>query len=154
MAHLALDIAIAASADQVFAAVVDWPAQSQWMLGTRVWVPAGATGVGVGGRIEAFTGLGALGFLDTMEITRWDAPHRVDVLHTGRIVKGTGVMLVEAQGTNRALFRWAEDLELPLGALGRVGWVLVRPAFRYGVLRSLRAFAALVEAGKLGQPVA
>ena len=150
MPELALDIAIAADQQRVFAGLVDWVGQSRWMLGTKVWVPEGASGVGVGGRIEAFTGIWKIGFLDTMEITAWDEPHRVDVIHTGRIVRGTGTMQVVpvADGTSR--FLWSEDLELPLGALGRFGWIFIKPGFRWGVLRSLKGFATLVEAGELG----
>ena len=46
------------------------------------------------------------------------------------------------------MFVWREDLELPLGALGRLGWPLVRPVFAYGVQLSLRRFARWVEAGR------
>ena len=37
---------------------------------------------------------------------------------------------------------WSEQLDLPLGALGRLGWPLVRPAFVAGVRMSLKRFAA------------
>jgi len=79
---------IKAPAADVFRAVVDWPGQDQWIPLTQVRATAQA-GVGVGGEIEAFTGIGKLGFLDTMTITRWDAPLRVDVLHTGAVVRGS-----------------------------------------------------------------
>ena len=46
------------------------------MLGTRVEVTKG-DGASVGSELSAFTGLGPVGFLDTMTITRWDAPYRV-----------------------------------------------------------------------------
>ena len=151
MIHLELDVDINATPEAVFAGLTDWAAQGQWMLGTRVWVPEGASGRGIGGQIAAFTGIAKLGFLDTMTITIWDEPRRVDVLHTGRVVRGTGTMIVEPHGPDRARFRWAEDLELPLGVLGRIGWVIVKPGFVYGVRRSLHRFAALVEAGSLGR---
>jgi uncharacterized protein YndB with AHSA1/START domain len=146
MPSLRLEVKVAATPEQVFAAVVDWPSQGEWMLGTRVWVPEGASGVGVGGRIEAFSGVGRLGFVDTMTITVWDPPHRVEVDHTGSVVKGTGLMVVEPAPDGTAVFVWGEDLELPLGALGRLGWPLVRPFFSAGVRRSLHHFAAYVEA--------
>jgi hypothetical protein len=150
MPVLSLTIDIAATPERVFAGLVDWAGQSRWMLGTKVWVPAQASGVGVGGKIEAFTGIGRIGFLDTMEITEWVEPHRVDVVHTGRVVRGTGTMLVEPRPGNTSRFVWSEDLELPFGAFGAFGWIFVKPGFRWGVLRSLKAFAALVEAGELG----
>lgn len=154
MIRLRLDIPIKADPAAVFAALTNWPAQGEWMLGTRVWVPEGASGRGVGGQIHAFTGVWRIGFLDTMTITVWDEPKQVDVLHTGRVVRGTGTMVVkagisDADGVPTSVFVWGEDLELPLGWLGRAGWVLVRPLFVAGVRRSLQRFAALVEAGQL-----
>ncbi len=41
-----------------------------------------------------------------------------------------------------ATFEWTEQLELPLGVLGRAGWPLVRPLFGWGLRLSLDRFAA------------
>lgn len=147
-AHLALDVIIDADVDTVFAAVVDWPAQSAWMLGTTVRAVNG-DGHGLGAELEAFTGAGRVGFLDTMTITRWEPPHRVDVLHTGNFVKGTGTMEVLALPDGRSRFVWSEDLDLPLGFLGRMGWPVAKFPFAYGVRRSLAKFARMVESGHL-----
>jgi hypothetical protein len=76
-----------------------------------------------------------------MLITRWDPPTRVDVRHTGRVVRGSGVFEVRPRGAG-CTFAWTERLDLPLGALGRAGWPLIRPAMRAGVRLSLRRFAA------------
>ena len=146
-ASLVLDVPVAAPAAEVFAGAVDWDAQGSWMLGTRVRGTARG-GVGVGGGLEAFTGVGPLGFLDTMVITGWDPPRRCDVQHTGRVVRGTGTFEVLERGPAASVFRWREDLELPLGRLGRLGWPLVRPLFAAGVRLSLRRFARWVEAGR------
>jgi len=146
-ATLVLTVPVAAPAAEVFAGAVDWDAQGSWMLGTRVRGTA-QRGVGVGGGIEAFTGLGPLGFLDTMEITRWEPPRLCHVRHTGRVVRGTGAFEVEERGPDAAVFVWREDLDLPLGVLGRIGWPLVRPLFAAGVQLSLRRFARWVEAGR------
>lgn len=146
--RVALDVVIDAPPQVVFDAVTDWAAQGQWMVGTTVR-PVGGDAQGVGGRLEAWTGVGRVGFLDTMEITGWEAPHRVDVLHTGRLVRGPGAMEVLALPGGRSRFVWSEDLEVPLGAAGRLGWPLVRPAFLAGVRRSLQEFARQVESGRL-----
>jgi hypothetical protein len=45
----------------------------------------------------------------------------------------------------RSRFLWSELLDLPLGVLGRAGWPVVRPVFRAGVERSLRAMARQAE---------
>ncbi len=150
-ATLVLTVPVAAPAAATWAGAVDWDGQGAWMLGTRVRGTAQG-GVGVGGGIEAFTGLGPFGFLDTMEITAWEPPRRCLVRHTGRLVRGTGAFEVEERGAQASVFVWREDLELPLGAFGRLGWLLVRPVFAAGVRLSLRRFARWVEAGRLPGP--
>jgi hypothetical protein len=144
-ATLALTVDVDAPAAATWAAATDWATQGTWMLGTTV-TPTHQGGQGVGARIEAWTGVGRLGFLDPMEITLWQPPRACHVRHTGRVVRGTGAFEVEARGANRSRFRWREDLELPLGALGRVGWLLLKPLFAYGVRHSLRRFAEQVAA--------
>ena len=148
MEHLELDVVVEAPVERVFAAMADWESQGAWMLGTAVRTTGGG-GVGVGATLEAFTGVGKIGFLDTMVITEWDPPHRVVVEHTGRVVRGSGVMEVVALPGNRSRFIWSEQLELPLGAAGRLGWRVVRPAFALGVQRSLDTFGRLIESGDL-----
>ncbi len=148
MQHLVLDVVVDAPPDLVFAALVDWPSQGAWMLGTRVRAVE-PPGHGRGARLEAFTGVGRIGFLDTMIITAWHEPALVDVVHTGRVVRGTGRFEVRPAPGGRSRFVWSEQLELPLGALGRAGWAVARPAFAAGIRRSLRTFATLVESGRL-----
>lgn len=147
MKHLRLEVPVAAPPEEVFRAFTDWAAQGEWMVGTDVR-PVLGDGRGVGGRIEAWTGAGRLGFLDTMVITEWVEPARVVVRHTGRVVRGLGIMEVVGQPDGSSVFVWAEELELPLGVVGRMGWPIVRPAFADGVRRSLRSFADLVESGR------
>lgn len=147
--HLALDVPVNAPVESVFWGFADWAAQDRWMLGTRVEVVGAGPGHGEGERIAAWTGLGPVGFWDTMTITRWEPPYRVDVLHTGRVVRGTGTMEALELPGGRSRFVWSEDIELPLGVLGAIGWPVVKPAFVAGVRRSLRGFARLVEDGVL-----
>lgn len=148
LVHLSLDVVIAAPVEAVFDAFTQWANQGEWMLGTRVEVRAG-DGTSVDSQLAAWTGLGPVGFWDTMTITRWDPPYRVDVLHTGALVRGPGTMEVVALPEGRSRFVWSEDLDLPLGLLGRIGWPVAKPAFVAGVKRSLRSFARLVETGTL-----
>ena len=146
--HVALDVTINAPVDVVFEAFSQWEEQGRWMLGTKVEVRVG-DGRGVGSELAAWSGAGPAGFWDTMTITRWEPPYRVDVEHTGSVVRGTGPMEVIALPGGRSRFVWAEDLELPWGRLGRLGWPLARPAFLAGVRRSLKKFGRQVEAGAL-----
>lgn len=150
--HVGLDVTVDAPAERVFEAFSQWEEQGRWMLGTRVEVRDG-DGASVGSTLAAWTGSGPVGFWDTMVLTRWDPPYRVDVLHTGRVVRGTGVMEVVSLPGGRSRFVWSEDLELPLGPLGRIGWPLARPLFLAGVQRSLDAFGRLVQEGVLPRAV-
>lgn len=146
--HLSLDVVVNAPVEAVFDAFTQWANQGEWMLGTRVEVRVG-DGRSPDSQIAGWTGLGPVGFWDTMVITRWEPPYRVDVLHTGSVVRGTGTMEVLALPEGRSRFVWSEDLELPLGVIGRIGWPVVKPAFVAGVKRSLRSLARLVETGTL-----
>ena len=152
-ATLVLTVDVDAPVEQTWAGATDWAGQGEWMLGTRVR-PTVQGGQGVGGAIEAFTGLGRVGVLDRMEITLWEPPRRCHVRHLGRVVRGTGAFDVEPLARGRSRFVWREDLVLPLGVLGRLGWPLVRPVFAFGVQLSLRRFARWVEAGRPSAPAA
>lgn len=141
---LQLTVDVPADPHTVFAAMTDWDAQHEWMLGTRVRATDQA-GRGEGGGIEAFTGLGRIGFWDTMTITRWDPPHVVEVEHTGHVVRGIGVFGVESSGSG-SRFVWREEVDPPLGAFGAAGWYLVKPVLAAGVAWSLRRFARFAAA--------
>lgn len=151
MAELTLSVEVAAPAEQAWAGAVDWSAQGEWMLGTRVWTTVQG-GIGVGGGLAAFTGFGRLGFLDTMVITEWDPPRRCVVAHTGRVVRGSGVFEVAPTGLDSCRFVWSEQLDLPFGLLGRVGWAVVKAPFAAAVTASLRRFAARVQDGQYAPP--
>jgi uncharacterized protein YndB with AHSA1/START domain len=136
-------VAIAASPEAVFEAVSDWEAQSEWVALTTVTVEPG--GRGVGERLTAVTKLAGIGFSDPMEVTRWEPPRRVDVRHLGRVVRGTGTFTVDP-APGGAWFTWIEDLDLPLGALGRLGFMLLRPFVDLMLRRNLARLARRVEA--------
>ncbi|TCK26514.1 SRPBCC family protein [Pseudonocardia endophytica] len=147
-AELTIPVDVGVPAPVLWDAVTDWPGQSEWMLGTRVEL-TGGDGRSVGSTLRAVTGAGPVGVADTMEITEWTeqegGPRRCVVRHTGNVVRGEGVFAVVELGPRRSRFLWTELLDLPLGALGRAGWPLVRPAFRAGVVHSLRRMARHTE---------
>jgi hypothetical protein len=149
---LQLTVDVDAPRDETWAGATYWEGQREWMLGTDVRARGHGDGQGEGAEIEAFTGVTVagrrLGFLDTMVVERWDPPRLCHVRHTGRVVRGTGTFEVQPLPGGRSRFVWREDLDLPLGAVGRAGWPLVRPAFAAGVRFSLRRFARWVEAGR------
>lgn len=141
---LTRSVAICASQVKVFKASTDWNRQREWMLGTNVRATEKG-GQATGGKIEAYTGLLGVGFTDTMTITNWKEPEVCSVLHTGRIVRGSGTFKVSKVDEENSIFIWSEDILLPLGMLGRVGWFFVRPIAVLGVTYSLQRFKAWVE---------
>ena len=146
MAELTESVVVAAPPQAVWDRLVDWDAQGEWMLLTRVRGTE-QHGQGVGAGIEGWTGLGPLVVHDTMTIRVWEPPVRCVVRHTGRFVRGSGAFEITDLGDGRSRFTWSEWLDLPLGLLGRLGWPLVRPVMRAGVGFSLRRFARAVESG-------
>jgi len=144
--ELPVPVEVDAPAAQVWAYVTDWERQGEWMLGTRVRV-TGGDGRGAGTTLRAVTGVGPLGVPDTMEVVEFveptDAtPGRAAVRHTGKIIRGDGYFEVVPLGPHRCRFTFTELIDLPLGALGRLGWPLARPVLKAGFVVSLRRMAA------------
>jgi hypothetical protein len=148
--ELTVPVDVGVPAEAVWQKVTDWPGQGEWMLGTRVAVDGGGEGRHLGARLRAVTGVGGFGFTDTMEIVAWEPPRRCVVRHTGKVVRGDGVFEVVPLGPHRARFLWSELLDLPLGAVGALGWRVVAPALRWGIARSLRGMARRLEAEQRG----
>ena len=139
VAELSVSMDVQAPVNQVWAALTDWNRQGEWMLATQVRGTL-HDGRGVGGEIEAITGIGRLGILDKMRVTRWEPPHVCLVVHYGRLVRGTGGFVVREHAAGATVV-WSETLDLPFGLLGRLGWPLIRPAARWGLRQSLHRFA-------------
>jgi hypothetical protein len=142
--EIAARVDVAAPAERVWDAVVDWDIQHEWMFLTRVR-GTHLQGQAVGGRLEAFTGMGRVGFLDTMEVTAWDPPRRCEVLHTGKVVRGTAAFVVRPRGEHAATFLWSEQLDLPFGRLGRLAWPLVKRLISLPLAYSLRKLRRRIE---------
>ena len=138
--ELSLSVEIDATQQEVFDKVVDWESQGEWMLGTKVKGTKN-NGQGLGGEIVAWTGFWKIGFNDPMVITKWVEPKIVDVTHLGKIVKGTGTMIVERIDENKSRFIWSESINLPLGLIGKFGWLFIKPLFVSGIKYSLNKFA-------------
>ncbi|MEU4832944.1 SRPBCC family protein [Streptosporangium sp. NPDC023615] len=128
--------------EQVFSVLTDWSRHDEWMVLTHARVASG-DGHSRGSRLAAFTGVGPVGFLDTMEITEWDPPRRVGVRHTGRLVRGTGVFRVLPREGGGSTIVWEEELDVPFGAAGRLGWRVIAPLNAALFRLSLRRLAAL-----------
>jgi len=132
-----------------FASMVDLPSQERWIIATTLYPIDGSVSIPqVGSRMAAFTGLGSIGFLDTMMVTVYDPPWRWITQHEGEFVRGVGIFEVQ-QTPGGSRVTWAEELDLPFGVLGRLGWPLIRPIARIGLQASLRRMAKQVANGTL-----
>ena len=145
--HIAISTLINAPAEKVWSSIADWESQGAWMLQTKV-IRTSEIAEGVGVKIEAFTGpfyrlfprFKFLGLLDLMEVTRWEPPHRCDVIHYGKILKGSGTFEVVALDSSHTTFHWSEEVIAPLPL-----FLLVKPFLWIGVKISLARFARLLE---------
>ena len=142
MAELVVTDEVHAPAQAVWDVLTDWDLHDRWMLLTTA-----SGGRAEGATIAAFTGVGRVGITDPMTIVVWEPPRRCVVRHTGRIVRGSGAFEVQDMGADRSRVVWSEWLDLPLGIVGRLGWLVVKPLTRLGVAKSLQRLARLVEAG-------
>ena len=141
--HIALTLTLPCSAARAWNEITDWEKQGKWMLQTSVWLTSEIEN-GPGTEIAAFTGplhrlfprFRFLGVLDTMVVTNWQPPHFCDVLHTGKIIKGTGRFEVVEINDHTSRFNWSEIIWAP-----RVVFLILKPALYVGVWISLRRFA-------------
>jgi len=133
--HIAISLTVDAPIEQVWDQLTSWEKQSEWMLQTHVWIESGIT-QGVGTKISAFTGLRRLGVLDTMEVTLWEPPNICDVIHTGKIIKGTGRFQLQELSPTVTAFDWSEEVWAP-----RIVFIFIKPAIYLGVRISLARFA-------------
>jgi hypothetical protein len=131
-------VLVLAEPDELWRLAMDWPRQGDWMLATQV-----SGGQGVGATVTARTGLGPVGFTDTMVITEWYPPHRCVVRHTGRVVRGTGVFEVAGRGPVSE-FAWTERLRLPSPVPWRLARWLAGGPGRWVMDTSLRRLRRLV----------
>ena len=145
LSHLELNIKIDRPVKTVWDCLVDWKSQGDWMLQTKVWSELDQDRTiknGKGVLIFAFTGLFPnlypkirLGILDTMEITKFIPPVLCEVVHIGRIIRGTGKFELK-KSKNGTIFNWQEVL-----VAHPVFLLIMKPLLLIGVWLSLRRFA-------------
>lgn len=145
LSHLELNIKIDRPVKTVWDCLVDWKSQGDWMLQTKVWSELDQDRTiknGKGVLIFAFTGLFPnlypkirLGILDTMEITKFKPPVLCEVVHIGRIIRGTGKFELK-KSKKGTIFNWQEDL-----VAHPVFLLIMKPLLLIGVWLSLRRFA-------------
>jgi hypothetical protein len=140
MSHsIRISLTLACNQERAWHAIADWEGQGNWMLQSKVWVTSQIR-EGVGTSIAAFTGpfyksypkFAALGLLDTMVVTNWQPPIRCDVVHTGKVLKGTGTFELVEISKSATRFNWSEDIEC-----SRLQFLAIYPFLWIGVRISL-----------------
>ena len=148
---LHLSITINASLERAWSELIHWEKQSEWMLGTKVWVTSEKR-EGIGTEIAAFTGMAPhrypllkyFGVLDLMRVVDWRVDSesaRCDVLHYGAIIKGSGTFQLTRLSDSTVRFDWSEIVQAP-----RALFLLLKPFTLVGVYLSLSRFARSIRA--------
>jgi hypothetical protein len=149
MSHsIRISLTLACNQERAWHAIADWEGQGNWMLQSKVWVTSQIR-EGVGTSIAAFTGpfyksypkFAALGLLDTMVVTNWQPPIRCDVLHTGKVLKGTGTFELIEISQSATRFNWSEDIEC-----SRLQFLAIYPFLWIGVRISLARLSTSLRA--------
>ena len=147
MAHLQVKRFIAAPPERVWAVIEALERQGEWMADVRRLEVTTAQKRGAGAVMRVTSTLFGLPVVrDVMEITAWEPPRRMDVLHRGHF-HGTGSFELQpfAGGT---IFTWIEDFRPPLGPVGELAFrLVVRPHLRRVFGRSLVNLKSIVESG-------
>lgn len=144
------EAAVAAPAGVVWDYVTTWARQGEWIPLTRVEVAGPGAARSVGGRFRAWTGLGPVGFWDSITVTVWeehpDGSARCEILHTGRVVRGDAEFSVVPDGASSCTVRLWEHLDVPGGRLGMLLFRLVGHLLDRGADAVLGRMARRVEA--------
>ncbi|MDM4722334.1 SRPBCC family protein [Micromonospora sp. WMMA1363] len=146
-AEVTATVIVEAPADRVFAALVAWERQSDWIPFTRVRVVEGNGDEG--SLVEAVTTVGPLTLHDEMRVTRVDAPYEIGVVHCGKLLRGPGVLRCTPLAGDRTQVVWHEWFHLPGGPAGRVVWPLLWPGSKVSLTQVLKRFGRMVEQGRL-----
>ncbi|YAL84011.1 hypothetical protein ACMYYO_04155 [Dermacoccaceae bacterium W4C1] len=133
-------------AAQLWSVVTDWSRHEQFVPATRITVTGPP---GDGQRLDAFTGIGPVGFHDLMVVSEYRAPGgdepaflRLDKY--GPVLAGWATIEVRPQGSSSSVLTWVERVR-PAGP----AW-LVRLSDRPGELFT-RAFLARLAGGLVDQ---
>lgn len=151
---------VAAPRDVVWDVLVDWERQPAWMVDARAVHVLGTQREGVGVVLRCPTRVLGWTVQDLLRVTAWEPRRRLEIVHLGRIITGSGGFELEdrpddddgavgpapGRGVAGTVVRWWEEVDPPLGALGElVASRGLLPVLRRIFGRSLRNLAAVAE---------
>lgn len=141
---------LAAPPERVWALLGDWERQAGWMPDVASVRVLGADRE-LGARLAVRTRvLGIPLTTDLVEVTRWEPPSRLAIVHAG-FVSGAGEWLLREVGpdgrpggTGSTRFTWLEVLRMPPPVLGELALRAYAPVQRAMLRRSIRNLARLL----------
>jgi len=129
--------------EELWRLLTDWERQSRWMPdAASVRVLTGrreGAGVQLAVRSRVFR---VPLFTERLEVVAWEPPRRLVIAHRS-FIHGVGVWRVDPV-PGGSLFRWVEEISLPIPVLGWIALAVYRPVMRRlmrGAMRDLRALA-------------
>ena len=140
-------VIVNAPAARVFAALISWEKQSEWIPFTKVRVVEGDGGEG--SLVEAITAIGPATLRDELRVIKVNAPFEVRVVHCGKVLRGPGSFRCTAMSGDRTQVVLHEWFHLPAGPIGKVAWPVLWPGSKLGFTGALKKFGRLVEQGRL-----
>ncbi|HUO46475.1 MAG TPA: SRPBCC family protein [Acidimicrobiia bacterium] len=120
-------VLIDAPLQKVWTAVADLGSHVEWMADAERIEFTGPQQQGVGTLMDVFTRIGPLTTTDVMEVTAWEPPRRIAVVHKG-LVSGTGEFRLDPVAGG-VVVTWVEHLRFPWHFGGPLGAALAQPLF-------------------------
>jgi len=149
MARVVLRILIHAPPEAIWPVISDLRGQEHWMEDVHSLSVRGEGPVGYGTLVDVTSEIFRLPVVhDVMEITTWDPPRELGVLHRGQFT-GSAYFRLEAvdEGT---VFTWLEEFQPPFGLLGDVVFSLVvGPHLKRVWGHSMENVRRIVESGSM-----
>lgn len=128
--------------EEAWAALMRWEDQAIWMKDADSVKVVSPMREGVGTTLAVKTRvLNVPLFTEKLEVVAWEPPTRLLMAHRS-FIGGVGEWSFRAV-PGGTMFRWSEDLSLPVPVLGELALQVYRPFMRYlmgGALRGLQAF--------------
>jgi carbon monoxide dehydrogenase subunit G len=141
---------VAAEPALVWDVLVDWERQAEWMVDAEAVEVTTPHRRGEGVQLRCPTRILGVTVEDSLEVGGWDEPRALTVRHLGPLIRGRGFFLLVPEGDGTRVV-WREDIDKPLGPLGRLGAAVVRPYVRRTLSRSLSRLTNLCEEAAGGQ---
>ena len=136
---------IEAPAARVWEILCDWEGSEAWMVDATTVEVLGSQRTGVGTRVRAVTRIAGVPLVDVMEVVGWEDGRLIQVMHHGWPIRGLAWFELRPTPEGGTWFEWAEELDPPLGPLGELGGLVLRPAIERVLRRSLAKLKRLAE---------